>query len=95
MIFRNYRLQVFDVDSKKSTASKELKYVFEQIHQTMVVDFAAEKEKLSEYVKNNPYKSEQTDWASVIEFAEKEIRDKLNDPTLLKNPGLRYVTFKN
>jgi len=55
----------------------------------LVTDIAVEKEKLSNYIKNNPYKVDQEDWAQVIEFAEKNVRDRLNDPTLLKSPALR------
>lgn len=85
--------QVFEVDSKRSTESDEIKNTFKKIHQLMVTNWEDETEKLNEYIKNNPYKAEQEDWAQVIELAEREIRDRLNDPTLLKNPALRYSTY--
>lgn len=81
--------QVFDVDSKRSTESDEIKNTFEKIHQLMVTDLEDETEKLNDYIKNNPYKVEQENWAQVIELAEREVRDRLNDPTLLKSPALR------
>lgn len=80
---------MFDIDSKRSTESDELKNSFEKIHQLLVTDIKAEKEKLSNYIKNNPYKAEQEDWAQVIELAESEVRDRFNDSTLLKSPALR------
>lgn len=80
---------MFDVDSKRSTKSDEIKQIHENIHRLLVTDMAVEKQKLSDYVKNNPYRAEQEDWARIIEFAEKEIRDRFNDPTLLRSPALR------
>lgn len=80
---------MFDVDSKRSTESDEIKNTFEKIHQLMVTDLEDEIEKLNDYIKNNPYKVEQENWAQVIELAEREVRDRLNDPTLLKSPALR------
>lgn len=66
-----------------------MKKTVETIQQLLVTDIAVEKEKLSNYIKNNPYKADQEDWAQVIECAEKNIRERLNDPTLLKSPALR------
>lgn len=79
---------MIDVDSK-SNESVDMKKTIETIQQLLVTDIAVEKEKLSNYIKNNPYKADQEDWAQVIEFAEKNIRERLNDPTLLKSPALR------
>jgi len=85
---------VFDIDSKTRIDSDDVKNAFEKIHQLLVTDFVAEKEKFKDYIKNNSsYESEQKDWAQVIENAEREIRDRLNDQTLLKNPDLQYVSF--
>lgn len=77
------------MDSKKSTKSDEIKQIHEHIHRLLVTDMAVEKQKLSDYMKNNAYRTEQEDWARIIEFAEKEIRDRFNDPTLLRSPALR------
>jgi len=79
---------MIDVDSKRNE-SVDMKKTVETIQQLLVTDIAVEKEKLSNYIKNNPYKADQEDWAQVIEIAEKNIREKLNDPTLLKSPALR------
>jgi len=79
---------MLDVDSK-SNESVDMKKTVETIQQLLVTDIAVEKEKLSNYIKNNPYKADQEDWAQVIEFAEKNVRERLNDPTLLKSPALR------
>jgi len=79
---------MLDVDSK-SNESVDMKKTVETIQQLLVTDIAVEKEKLSNYIKNNPYKADQEDWAQVIEFAEKNVREILNDPTLLKSPALR------
>jgi len=80
---------VFDIDSKRSTESDDIKNTFEKIHRLLVTDITTEKEKLRNYIKNNPYKAEQEDWNQVIELAEREVRDRFNDPTLLKSPALR------
>jgi predicted protein tyrosine phosphatase len=66
-----------------------MKKTVEKIQQLLVTDIAIEKEKLSNYIKNSPFKADQEDWAEVIEFAEKNVRNRLNDPTLLKSPALR------
>lgn len=79
---------MLNVDSK-SNESVDMKKTVETIQQLLVTDIAVEKEKLSNYIKNNPYKADQEDWAQVIEFAEKNVREILNDPTLLKSPALR------
>jgi len=79
---------MLDVDTK-SNESVDMKKTVETIQQLLVTDIAVEKEKLSNYIKNNPYKVDQEDWAQLIEFAEKNVREILNDPTLLKSPGLR------
>jgi len=77
-----------DINSK-SNESIDIKKIVEQIQKLLVTDIVIEKEKLSNYIKNNPFKADQEDWAQVIEFAEKNVRDRLNDPTLLKSPELR------
>jgi len=69
--------------------SVDMTKTVETIQQLLVTDIVAQKEKLSNYIKNNPYKADQEDWAQVIELAEKNVRDRLNDPTLLKSPALR------
>lgn len=79
---------MLDINSK-SEESIDMKKIVEQIQQLLVTDIVIEKEKLSNYIKNNPFKADQEDWAQVIEFAEKNVRDRLNDPTLLKSPALR------
>lgn len=79
---------MLNVDSK-SNESVDMKKTVETIQQLLVTDIAVEKEKLSNFIKNNPYKADQEDWAQVIEFAEKNVREILNDPTLLKSPALR------
>lgn len=70
-----------------------MKQTVDKIHQLLVVDCEAEKDKLNDFIQNNPYTIEQEDWDQVIEFAEREVRDRLNDPTLLKNPALRYTSI--
>lgn len=72
-----------------SNESVDMMKTVETIQHLLVTDIAVEKEKLSNYIKNNPYKADQEDWAQVIELAEKNVRDRLNDPTLLKSPALR------
>lgn len=79
---------MLDINSK-SDESIDTKKIVEQIQKLLVTDIVIEKEKLSNYIKNNPFKADQEDWAQVIEFAEKNVRDRLNDPTLLKSPALR------
>jgi len=79
---------MLDVDLN-SNESIEMKKTVETIQRLLVTDIAVEKEKLSNYIKNNPYKADQEDWAQVIEFAEKNVRERLNDPTLIKSPALR------
>jgi len=79
---------MLDINSK-SDESIDMKKIVEHIQKLLVTDIVIEKEKLSNYIKNNPFKADQEDWAQVIEFAEKNVRDKLNDPTLLKSPALR------
>jgi len=79
---------MLDINSK-SDDSIDTKKIIEQIQKLLVTDIEIEKEKLSNYIKNNPFKADQEDWAQVIEFAEKNVRDRLNDPTLLKSPALR------
>lgn len=86
---------MFNKDSKRSIQSDDIKNIYGKINQLLVTDIVTEKEKLREYVRNNPYKVEQEDWAEVIEFSEREVRDRLNDPTLLRNPALRYKNFIN
>lgn len=81
---------MLNVGSKKSNESVDMKTTVEKIQQLLVTDIVVEKEKLSNYINNNPYEAEQEDWAQVIEVAEKKVRDRLNDPTLLKSPALRY-----
>jgi len=66
-----------------------MKKTLEKIHQLLVTDIEVEKEKLRNYIKNHPYEVEEEDWAEVIEIAGKEVRDRLNDPTLFKSPALR------
>lgn len=66
-----------------------MKQTIDKIHQLLVIDCEGEKDKLKDFIKNNPYTIEQEDWDQVIEFAERQVRDTLNDPTLLKNPALR------
>lgn len=80
-----------DVDSKKSVESEEMKEIFEKIHNLVVTDYGSEKEKLNDYIKNNPYKAAQEDWARVIELAEREDKDVFNDPNLFKGPNIRYM----
>lgn len=79
------------MDSKRSTYSDHVKNAFEKIHRLLVTDIVTEKEKLKDFIRNNPYEVKEEDWTQVIEFAEREVRDRLNDPTLLKNPALRYT----
>lgn len=79
---------MLDINSK-SDESIDMKKIVEHIQKLLVTDIVIEKEKLSNYIKNNPFKADQEDWAQVIEFAEKNVRDRLNDPTLLKSPALR------
>ncbi|XP_060848211.1 dynein axonemal intermediate chain 3-like isoform X2 [Rhopalosiphum padi] len=81
---------ILDVDSKRGE-SVDMKKTVEKIQQLLVTDIAIEKEKLSNYIKNSPFKADQEDWAEVIEFAEKNVRNRLNDPTLLKSPALRLM----
>ncbi|XP_025202203.1 uncharacterized protein LOC112599497 [Melanaphis sacchari] len=81
---------MLDIDSK-SADSVDMKKTVEKVQQLLETDIAIEKEKLSNYIKNNPFKAEQEDWAQVIELAEKNVRDRLNDPTLLKSPALRLM----
>lgn len=86
---------MFDVDSKRSAESDILKITLDRIRQQLAVDIVAEKEMFSDYIKDNPYKAEQKeDWDKVIKFSEMEVRNRLNDPNLLKNPSLRYHEFK-
>jgi hypothetical protein len=82
-----------DIDSQKNVESEEMKQIFEKIHNIVVTDYEFEKEKLNSYIKNNPYKAAQEDWAQVIEFAEREDKDVLNDPNILKGPNIRYMVF--
>lgn len=84
-------LKVFD--SKKIIDSDDIKNTIKKIHQLLVTDLEVEKIKFRDYIKNNPYEAEQEDWALVVENAEKEVRDRLNDPTLLKTPDLRYTSI--
>lgn len=77
------------MDSKRSTESADIKNTFEKIRQLLTTDIETEKEKLREYIKHHPFTAETEDWAQVIECAEREVRDRLNDPTLLKSPALR------
>eukprot|EP00102_Acyrthosiphon_pisum_P020917 XP_016658127.1 PREDICTED: uncharacterized protein LOC100571197 [Acyrthosiphon pisum] len=86
----NTEEHMLDFDSK-SNESVDMKKTVETIQQLLVTDIAVEKEKLSNYIKNNPYKADQEDWAQVIEFAEKNVREILNYPTLLKSPALRMT----
>ncbi|CAH1731486.1 unnamed protein product [Aphis gossypii] len=81
---------MLDINSK-SDESIDMKKIVEHIQKLLVTDIVIEKEKLSNYIKNNPFKADQEDWAQVIEFAEKNVRDRLNDPTLLKSPALRLM----
>lgn len=67
-----------------------MEQTIDKIHQLLMTDCETEKEKLNDFIKNNPYTIEEEDWDQVIEFAEREVRDRLDDPTLLKNPALRY-----
>lgn len=82
-----------DIDTQKNVESEEMKHIFEKIHNIVVTDYESEKEKLNSYIKNNPYEAVQEDWAQVIELAEKEDKDILNDPNILKGPNIRYVVF--
>lgn len=81
---------MLEIDSKNRP--DELENTFENIRRLLVTDYEAEKEKFRDYVNNHPYEPEQEDWARVIENAETDVRDRLNDPTLLKNPDLRYAS---
>lgn len=81
---------MFDVELKTSTESDILKITLDKIRQQLTVDIVAEKEMFKNYIKENPYVAEeQENWDQVIEFSEMEVRDRLNDPKLLKNPTLR------
>lgn len=85
---------MFDVDSKSSTESDILKITLDRIRQQLAVDIVAESELFNDYIKDNSYIAEQQeDWDKVIEFSEIEVRNRLNDPALLKNPSLRYHEF--
>lgn len=84
-----------DIDSKKSVETDEMKQIFEKIHSIVVTDYETEKEKLNDYIKNNPYKVAQEDWARVIDLAEREDKDVLNDPNLFKGQNIRYVVFSH
>lgn len=80
-------------NSKNTVKSDGIKKHLEKIHQLLVTDIEDEREKFRKYIKNNPFKVEQEDWDHIIEFSETEVRDRLNDRTLLKNPALRYNHF--
>lgn len=92
--FLNVRLyayfKVFDIDSKKSIDSQDIKQIFEKIHRLLVTDFAAEKVKFRDDIKNNAYKAE--DWARVIGNAEEDVRNYLVDKHCFKLENLRYTS---
>lgn len=55
-----------------------------------MIDIVDEKEKLNNYISENPFRAEkQENWDQIIEFSDMEVRSRLNDSKLLKNPGLR------
>ncbi|XP_050436301.1 uncharacterized protein LOC126843044 [Adelges cooleyi] len=86
----------FNLDSelKMDNDSDKTKSTVERIRKLLGADFEAEKKKLNEIVQKIPFKTVQEDWAQLIDNAESAIRDRLNDPTLLKPPSIRTMRRK-
>lgn len=79
---------MFEDDSMRTIQSDEMKTNLNRIHQLLVIDNVVEKEKMLEYIEDNPYVAEQKKklFPRVIELA---VGKMLNDPTHLKRPALR------
>jgi len=64
-----------------------------QFQKLLTLNFKIEKEKFINYINDNHYKSEKVNWTQVFDFVEKEDKNILNDPNILKNSNLRYHNF--
>jgi len=88
----NY-LQKFDTDLKRKTELTDQKIINTQFQKLLTLDIKTEKEKFISYINDNHYKSEKVNWTQVFDFVEKEDKNVLNDPNILKNSNLRYHNY--
>lgn len=74
---------MFDINTKQSIYSDSKKKTFLKIHELLVTDHETEREKLNDYIKNNPYVESEQDWDDVIESA---LLQGISISDLLRNP---------